>query len=356
MNHDAEDLEFEPAPPDKLYTHNRRQLSAMLDGELSPDQARFMLRRLQHDTELADCWERWQVCGDVLRGQGHALLPADFSRRVAAAIAAPDSESVAAHTSVRTGNRPRVLRWGGGALAASMALVALFMARQLPDSQLPAAGVGGDVVAEATTAPPGAQQALEGLARMPEAAARTAVPGGDLVAGGGAPASPAPEGSEGAWAAATGVAVAELPRRVAERRSRGQSQRAARRVAAATAPARGIVATAASMAPAMEPSATGSAMPLFADAPDARTFGAPAGALFGGQPVAPSRPWPRAVLPGLAAGSQPFSARYGLPSAPSDAAFAPFQPRLVEPFPARPNAEPGTEARDAQPEPGTGAD
>jgi hypothetical protein len=242
-----------------------------------------------------------------------------------------------------------VLRWGGGALAASMALVALFMARQLPDSPLPAAAVGGDMVAEAMTVPSRAQQSQEGLARAPAAAART-VPG-DLVAGDVAPASPVREGSEGAWAAATGVAVAELPRRAAERRSRGQSQRAARRVATATAPARGVAATGASMAPAVNPPATSSAMPLLADVPDARAFGAPADSPFGAQAVAPSRPWPRAVLPGLAAGSQPFSARYGLPSAPSDAAFAPFQPRLVEPFPARQASEPA-EARDAQPEPG----
>src|SRR3546814_12877083 len=71
---------------DKLDDHHRQQLSAMLDGELLPDQAKFMLRRLEHDGELAACWERWQVCGEVMRGRQGALLPADFSRRVAAAI------------------------------------------------------------------------------------------------------------------------------------------------------------------------------------------------------------------------------------------------------------------------------
>ena len=65
--------------PDKLLLFHRQQLSAMLDGELSPDEAKFMLRRLQHDGELAACWERWQVCGDVLRGRHHALLPSDFA-------------------------------------------------------------------------------------------------------------------------------------------------------------------------------------------------------------------------------------------------------------------------------------
>ena len=63
MNHD-------PDPGhDKLDLHQRQQLSALVDGELAPDQARFLLRRLQHDAELSERFERWQLCGDVLRGQ-----------------------------------------------------------------------------------------------------------------------------------------------------------------------------------------------------------------------------------------------------------------------------------------------
>ena len=37
--------------PDKLELYHRQQLSAMLDGELPQDQARFLRRRLQHDAE-----------------------------------------------------------------------------------------------------------------------------------------------------------------------------------------------------------------------------------------------------------------------------------------------------------------
>ncbi|HSX65013.1 MAG TPA: RseA family anti-sigma factor, partial [Pseudoxanthomonas sp.] len=53
---------------DKLDNHYHLQLSALMDGALAPDQARFLLRRLQHDEELTGCWERWQLLGDVLRG------------------------------------------------------------------------------------------------------------------------------------------------------------------------------------------------------------------------------------------------------------------------------------------------
>ena len=37
---------------DKLEQHYGQQLSAMMDGELSPDQARFLLRRWQHENRL----------------------------------------------------------------------------------------------------------------------------------------------------------------------------------------------------------------------------------------------------------------------------------------------------------------
>lgn len=291
MTHsDNIDVDFELAPPDRLHAHHRRQLSAMLDGELSPDQARFMLRRLQHDAELAACWERWQVCGDVLRGRGHALLPADFSQRVAAAIGAPP----AAPAAVRAPARGRLARWGGGALAASVALVALFMARQMPEPAAPAVADGRAVALV-----------------EPSAALAPATP--DPVP---APAPAAADAGDAAAllavAAPAAAAVAEVPRRAASRGStRSQAQRAAARrqepAAAAAAQAQGqpaFAAAPAAVAPVLAP--------------------APGDSLFGGLPEAASRPWPRAAVTGLSA-RQPFAAGYGLAQ---PEAFAPFEPRL----------------------------
>ena len=323
MTHDNDDIDFEPQPLDKLYAHNRRQLSAMLDGELSPDQARFMLRRLQHDAELAECWERWQVCGDILRGRGHALLPGDFSRRVAMAIAAPEAapaaSAPAAGREAAAVRRPqRLVRWGGGALAASVALVALFMARQLPDPQAPG-------LAEAASA----ARSAPVLVQDAPPAALLADAGEDVPA---APV-PVPAPSQGdapgllAAAAPAALAVAEVPRRAAERGStRSQSQRAAARrtQAAAEATARVVAAVAPAPTPAVVPQATVPAvaqLPAFAGQPAS----AAGEALFGGPPAAATRPWPRAVLPGLSGRQSPFAAGYGLPQAES---FAPFQPRL----------------------------
>jgi negative regulator of sigma E activity len=121
---------------DKFDTHYSQQLSALMDGDLPPDQARFLLRRLEHDTELTGRWERWQLCGDVLRGQAQAPAPTGFAGQIAAAIAA---ESARSSANIGTGRgRSLLVRWGGGALAASVAVIALFMARQQVPDEAPA--------------------------------------------------------------------------------------------------------------------------------------------------------------------------------------------------------------------------
>lgn len=133
---DASSMTQSPNPPQ--HDGYREQLSAMMDGALSADESRFLLRRMQHDAELAGCWERWQLFGDAMRGQTGTALPADFSRRVARAIAddtrarrtaTQDADlSPAADGAVAWRQR---LRWGGGAaLAASVAIAALMSTRQ----------------------------------------------------------------------------------------------------------------------------------------------------------------------------------------------------------------------------------
>jgi len=116
--------------PETLHTFHRQQLSAMLDGELSPDAAKFMLRRLEHDVELARCWERWQVCGEVLRGRADRILPADFAARVALAVQGPAIRPEAGLK--KAYRRTRWLYWGGAGMAASLALVAAVLILQLP--------------------------------------------------------------------------------------------------------------------------------------------------------------------------------------------------------------------------------
>jgi anti-sigma factor RsiW len=66
----------------------QEQLSAWMDGELPPDQARFLQRRLENDPELREQWQRWQLASDCLRGHAISLVPPALAANVAAAVAA----------------------------------------------------------------------------------------------------------------------------------------------------------------------------------------------------------------------------------------------------------------------------
>lgn len=329
MGADDNDTMLISPDPDKLYVYHRQQLSAMLDGELSPDEARFMLRRLEHDIELAACWERWQVGGDVLRGRADDLLPSDFAHRVALAIHAGGASAVSAQPAV-AGTRPRFARWGGAAIAASVALLAIFVVRQPQDALQPGTGDAPSsmVASRAGTAPADPiENPASASAAAPDAmalAVETPSPASPLV--------------DTAAALATAVAVAEVPRRASERRSRGQSQRAAARVQARRADSEPVFAVGPS-SPALLASGHDAIVP-------ARDLMAPATA-------APARPWPRALLPG--ASSNAFAVGYGnmagsgfQPASGSTSSFEPFHPQVAAmspslqgvPAPARSNVVP----------------
>lgn len=268
---------------DKFELHYRQQLSALVDGELAADEARFMLRRLEHDAELSACQERWQLLGDALRGRACAPAPLDFTQKVAQAIAADLAQHGPVHAAApQRAARRGWKRWGGGAaLAASVAAVALFMARgQLPGNDLP-----DTVIATTAQVAPAATVATEadgaGTAAVADA--------GALIA------------------AAPAVAVAAARRQDANPRrgSATRTQQAARATAARVAEPQRALATA---APRETP-----LLPANARAQD--PFAA-AGALQ-------ARPWPRSTL------SQGGAFNASFPSQEQGGAtFYPFEPRL----------------------------
>lgn len=112
------------------------QLSALLDGELPPEETTLLLKRLGREAELAQRLTRYRLCGDVLRGE-RAQPRADFTMRVSAAIAAepPLAPPRAA------GRRPGGVRWlaplAGLAVAASVAVVAVLVLRLSPGAGSP---------------------------------------------------------------------------------------------------------------------------------------------------------------------------------------------------------------------------
>ncbi|MBN6150835.1 hypothetical protein JR065_10820 [Xanthomonas sp. AmX2] len=280
--------------PDKFELHYRQQLSALIDGELPADEARFVLRRLQHDEELSGCHERWQMCGDILRGRVCAPAPADFSDRVRRALAAETPLGRTADARDAAGRR--TWRWGGGAaLAASVAAVALFMARErLPERPAPSADPAPLVAASS----PGPAAATPPAASPAAPAPAPADPQGDLAT---------------VVAAAPAVAIAANRRQdAAVRRGATRTQQAARSGARAQEPVRALAS-----AP--------RAAPLTPIAPVAV-------AQQGGDPFAhqaaplPTRPWPRSTLAPAAGSGGEFTASF--PTQRSPTPFYPFEPQL----------------------------
>ena len=66
-------------------TH-RETLSAGMDGELTQEELRFLLRRLDHDSALQQAWSRYHVARDGLRRQLPPPVSEGFSARVLLAI------------------------------------------------------------------------------------------------------------------------------------------------------------------------------------------------------------------------------------------------------------------------------
>ncbi|ASK93055.1 hypothetical protein KWH04_03425 [Xanthomonas campestris pv. trichodesmae] len=289
-------MSYNPAmsTTDKFELHYRQQLSALVDGELSADESRFLLRRLAHDEELAGCHERWQLCGDVLRGAASAPAPLDFAARVRGAIA--EEPAPQAQPAARPGAR---WRWGGGAaIAASVAAIAMFLARErLPDTAAP--GAETPVYATAAQLPPASQTPQVPVTPK-------------------APAAPAPGTPDEVAALAAAVPAAALAS--TRRGAATRNQQVARSAAARQqqAPTRMVAAA----VPA--PTATSSAVAATPSNP----FTHPDTTLQ-------ARPWPRAALSG--AGESPLNASFRQ-SRPGTA-FYPFEPApqaVASPAPNRP--------------------
>jgi len=297
MSHDMSNAASRGASPDKFDAHYRQQLSSLIDGELSADEARFMLRRLEHDEALSSCNERWQMLGDVLRGQACAPAPVDFAERVRASVAvepAPAMQARVERGPEQAQRRGSWRRWGGGAaLAASVAAVAMFMTREQLPAQAPL---------EAPTTIIASQAELPAAPVTEASAAEQAL----------------------AVAAVPAAAVAAASRRqdvaTARRASATRTQQAARSAAERSAEPQRAVASQAPLTPAM-PAATARQFP------------------FGEVGNLQAKPWPRSSLAPAAGGALNASFSTQAPQA----AFYPFEPRLQESTEA---AEPARRHRD----------
>lgn len=299
MSHDMSNDASRGASPDKFDAHYRQQLSSLIDGELSADEARFMLRRLEHDEALSSCNERWQMLGDVLRGQACAPAPVDFAERVRVSVAAEPAPAMQARVERSQDRQERRVgwrRWGGGAaLAASVAAVAMFMTRE----QLPApAPLDAPTTIIASQAELPAAPVTEASAAE-QALAVAAVP---------------------AAAVAAASRRQEVPTARRASASATRTQQAARSAAERSAEPQRAIASQAPLAPAMPAAA-------------ARQFP------FGEVGTLQAKPWPRSSLAPAAGGALNASFSTQAPQA----AFYPFEPRLQE---SAESAEPARRHRD----------
>lgn len=272
----------------------RETLSALFDGELPGDAARFALKRLDHDAGWRETCGRWQLIGDALRGEATAHAPVDFAAGVMRALTAQGHRGFAVAglpaTTSGAGAPPVAAvrrRWlGGAALAASVAMAAVLAVRPWSEAADPAPH--GQVAASMA---PGNAVTADAASVADRPAAR----------GPRAAAPPAPD------AVATVDHPAPKPPALRGGASRPHASQPASRAAAG----------------ANEPVAALAAAPVTT-----------------GQPFHPpkddivARPWPRAALSDPSAGGLTV----GFGSAPAPGSFYPFEPRL--PAEAPPAAEP----------------
>jgi negative regulator of sigma E activity len=163
MNKDAMQTELAAQPALDVVGE---QLSAMLDGELSADEARFAQRRLASDPALRARWARMQVGASCMRNQPWLPMAPDLSQRVAAALAV---ESASAPR-----RAPRVVGW---AVAASVAALSVaFAPRYAGDAGAPPAPAVAATAATAATARPVATLASADLVASSNEASPSASP------------------------------------------------------------------------------------------------------------------------------------------------------------------------------------
>lgn len=146
---------------------SREHLSALMDGELGAEPARFLLRRMEREPELARAWSRWHLIRACMAERVPVSPHADPLR-----IDAVDDDAFVARVRVAVRAQPQPRRhWaryiGGGAIAASVAAAALMFA--VPQSTSTDSGVvaGSDRSARALASAVASRAASPRIAAAP---------------------------------------------------------------------------------------------------------------------------------------------------------------------------------------------
>jgi sigma-E factor negative regulatory protein RseA len=132
-----------------MSKETREHLSALVDGEISRETSRFLVRRLGTDDELRATWTRYHLVRDCLRHQDGVMAGDDLCDRVSQALE-NEQPGRPAHTLPTGWLKP----FAGLAIAASVALMAIgAVGPGIPGAPQPASGLAGDTQFEQFTSP-----------------------------------------------------------------------------------------------------------------------------------------------------------------------------------------------------------
>lgn len=122
----------------------RMQISAFVDGELPDNEADLLLRRISQDAELRRKAAEYLAIGRLMRGEGSVAGADRLNERIAEAIGGRRADDVPA-VQGRVATRS-VRPLAGIAVAASVALVAIFALQYVDWSRVAPGGEIGTVV------------------------------------------------------------------------------------------------------------------------------------------------------------------------------------------------------------------
>lgn len=142
----------------------KQNISFLMDDALSTAEARFLLRRMQHEPGLVNVWSRYHLVRDCMQGQPAVLTSGSVAIRVMRQLQDSQLQNTSEPISARQqGGARRWLQLGaGGAIAASVATAALMLVQPITPPQNPMLSTAPVEVADAaiatTTTPESAAQ------------------------------------------------------------------------------------------------------------------------------------------------------------------------------------------------------
>jgi len=114
------------------------KLSLLVDDELPPDEAIFLLEQINQDPDLRDKWYQYQAIRHAIRNNGESLyLQADFLERIQGVLEnEPMPQHEVAEQTLNPPNRFNLNTWIAIPLAlTAMVVVVLLLQRQTPESE-----------------------------------------------------------------------------------------------------------------------------------------------------------------------------------------------------------------------------